>query len=98
MTETSPLPRIAIAGMAIESSTFSPHRAGERDFLRGEGEELITRYDCNVELVEKENVSVTEVFHNNRTVSEVHGTHSSAGHLERSAPTLLARVGVGCST
>ncbi|MBT2495589.1 M81 family metallopeptidase [Microbacterium sp. ISL-59] len=45
MTETSPLPRIAIAGMAIESSTFSPHRAGERDFLRVEGEELITRYD-----------------------------------------------------
>lgn len=46
MIETVPLPRIAIAGMAIESSTFSPHRAGERDFLRVEGDALVTRYDA----------------------------------------------------
>ncbi|MDR6866033.1 microcystin degradation protein MlrC [Microbacterium resistens] len=39
-------PRIAIAGMAIESSTFSPHRAGERDFHRLEGAALIDRYDA----------------------------------------------------
>ena len=31
--------------MGIESSTFSPHRAGERDFHRLEGAELIERYD-----------------------------------------------------
>ncbi|MCM3658815.1 M81 family metallopeptidase [Agromyces mediolanus] len=37
-------PRIAIAGMAIESSTFSPHRAGARDFQRAEGDELVQRY------------------------------------------------------
>lgn len=41
---TTTKPRIAIAGMAIESSTFSPHRAGARDFQRFEGEELINRY------------------------------------------------------
>ena len=45
MTEPSSRPRIAIAGMAIESSTFSPHRAGERDFQRVEGDELVERYD-----------------------------------------------------
>ncbi|GAA5200397.1 M81 family metallopeptidase [Microbacterium jejuense] len=39
-----PLPRIAIAGMAIESSTFSPHRAAARDFQRVEGDDLIQRY------------------------------------------------------
>lgn len=32
--------------MAIESSTFSPHRAGERDFQRWEGDELVNRYDA----------------------------------------------------
>lgn len=37
-------PRIAIAGIAIESSTFSPHRAGERDFRIWEGSELVERY------------------------------------------------------
>ncbi|MGX1933398.1 M81 family metallopeptidase [Microbacterium resistens] len=46
MTDRAPLPRIAIAGMAIESSTFSPHRAGERDFQRIEGEDLVQRYDA----------------------------------------------------
>ena len=30
--------------MAIESSTFSPHRAGARDFQRVEGDDLIQRY------------------------------------------------------
>lgn len=44
MTATQARPRIAIAGMAIESSTFSPHRAGERDFQRLTGEELVNRY------------------------------------------------------
>jgi len=38
-------PRIAIAGMAIESSTFSPHRAGDRDFHKYTGRELVERYD-----------------------------------------------------
>ncbi|GAA2937075.1 M81 family metallopeptidase [Microbacterium luteolum] len=55
MAETSALPRIAIAGMAIESSTFSPHRAGERDFQRVEGAELTGRYDAirNGELTDR---------------------------------------------
>lgn len=39
-------PRIAIAGMAIESSSFSPHRAGERDFHRLAGDDLVLRYDA----------------------------------------------------
>lgn len=39
-------PRIAIAGMAIESSSFSPHRAGERDFHRLAGDDLVFRYDA----------------------------------------------------
>lgn len=30
--------------MGIESSTFSPHRAGDRDFLRAEGGDLLNRY------------------------------------------------------
>ena len=46
MSETASLPRIAIAGMGIESSTFSPHRAGDRDFLRLEGAALVNRYDA----------------------------------------------------
>lgn len=37
-------PRIAIAGMAIESSTFSPHRAGMRDFSVVTGDALCDRY------------------------------------------------------
>lgn len=36
--------RIAIAGMPIESSTFSPHRAGDRDFRRVTGDDLVERY------------------------------------------------------
>lgn len=32
--------------MAIESSTFSPHRAGERDFAVATGAELLNRYDA----------------------------------------------------
>lgn len=40
-------PRIAIAGMAIESSTFSPHRAGDRDFHKYVGDELVARYDVS---------------------------------------------------
>lgn len=37
-------PRIAVAGFAIESSTFSPHRAGTRDFPIVEGDALLDRY------------------------------------------------------
>lgn len=37
--------RIGIAGIAIESSTFSPHRAGLEDFDVRRGEELLARYD-----------------------------------------------------
>lgn len=36
--------RIAIAGIAIESSTFSPYRAVERDFMTWEGQDLVDRY------------------------------------------------------
>ena len=46
MNTSAKLPRIAIAGMAIESSTFSPHRAGERDFAVATGAELLNRYDA----------------------------------------------------
>ena len=38
-------PRIAIGGMAIESSTFSPHRSGPADFTLARGAELLPRYD-----------------------------------------------------
>ncbi|MFD0559477.1 microcystin degradation protein MlrC [Stackebrandtia endophytica] len=38
--------RIAIAGIHIESSTFSPHRAGRDDFLVTRGAELLERYDA----------------------------------------------------
>jgi microcystin degradation protein MlrC len=37
--------RIAIGGMAIESSTFSPHRSGAADFTVVRGPELLARYD-----------------------------------------------------
>jgi microcystin degradation protein MlrC len=37
--------RIGIAGIAIESSTFSPHRAGLADFDVRRGDELLKRYD-----------------------------------------------------
>ncbi|GGO63278.1 microcystin degradation protein MlrC [Microbacterium nanhaiense] len=38
-------PRIAIVGMAIESSAYAAHRAGYRDFPVLTGAELIARYD-----------------------------------------------------
>src|SRR6266567_4445269 len=37
--------RIAVGGMAIESSTFSPHRSGAADFTVVRGAELLARYD-----------------------------------------------------
>ena len=37
--------RIAIGGIHIESSTFSPHRSGEADFTVVRGQELLARYD-----------------------------------------------------
>jgi microcystin degradation protein MlrC len=37
--------RIAIGGMAIESSTFSPHRSGAGDFTVVRGPELLAHYD-----------------------------------------------------
>lgn len=36
--------RVAVAGLWIESSTFSPHRAGARDFRVSAGAELLDRY------------------------------------------------------
>ena len=39
-----PGPRIAIVGMAIESSAYSAHRAGYRDFAVREGAEVVERY------------------------------------------------------
>src|SRR5207253_785845 len=43
----SPMPhhRIAIGGMAIESSTFSPHRSTVADFTIRHGDDLLTRYE-----------------------------------------------------
>ncbi|MGO4341183.1 M81 family metallopeptidase [Pedococcus sp. 2YAF34] len=38
-------PRVAIAGMAIESSIYSAHRAGYRDFDVREGRAVVERYD-----------------------------------------------------
>ena len=38
------LPRIAIAGLAIESSTFSPARSHEAAFRALRGDEVFTRY------------------------------------------------------
>ncbi|GAA4894334.1 microcystin degradation protein MlrC [Stackebrandtia albiflava] len=37
--------RIAICGIHIESSTFSPHRASDPDFTVTRGRELLARYD-----------------------------------------------------
>ncbi len=37
-------PRIAIAGMSIESSTFSPHLSGDEAFTRREGSDLLAYY------------------------------------------------------
>jgi microcystin degradation protein MlrC len=45
MTLSTPrTPRIAIAGMAIESSAYAAHRAGHRDFHRLTGDALVARY------------------------------------------------------
>lgn len=43
------LPRIAIAGIAIECSTFSPAQTIEEDFSISKGEEVFTRYDFMAE-------------------------------------------------
>lgn len=43
MNET-PVPRIGIAGIAIESSTFSPHRSTLDDFVVTRGQDLLDRY------------------------------------------------------
>jgi microcystin degradation protein MlrC len=37
--------RIAIGGIHIESSTFSPHRSGENDFTVVRGRDLLARYE-----------------------------------------------------
>ncbi|MEV0952739.1 M81 family metallopeptidase [Promicromonospora sp. NPDC050249] len=41
---TSTRPRVAIAGMSIESSTFSPHRSGWEAFTLRRGDELVAHY------------------------------------------------------
>lgn len=41
---TNPRPRVAIAGMSIESSTFSPHRSGWEAFTLRRGAELVAHY------------------------------------------------------
>src|ERR671937_273670 len=38
-------PRIAIGGIAIESSTFSPHRSAASDFTIRREDGLLARYD-----------------------------------------------------
>ncbi|NLS09708.1 M81 family metallopeptidase [Nesterenkonia sp. MY13] len=40
----TPLPRIAILDIGIESSTFSPHRSDLDDFNQRRGDELLARY------------------------------------------------------
>jgi microcystin degradation protein MlrC len=42
--DPKPLPRIAIAGLAIESSTFSPARSHEAAFRARRGDEIFTSY------------------------------------------------------
>lgn len=44
MNDVSTRPRIAIAGMAIESSAYAAHRAGLRDFATLAGGDLVDRY------------------------------------------------------
>jgi microcystin degradation protein MlrC len=44
--------RVAIGGIAIESSTFSPHRSGSADFTVVRGVELRARYDLLPEHIE----------------------------------------------
>ena len=44
MPHTDPLPTIAIAGLGIESSTFSPARTGAADFHPQRGDQVLTRY------------------------------------------------------
>lgn len=44
--------RIAVGGIHIESSTFSPHRAGHADFTVVHGDELLGRYKALAEHVE----------------------------------------------
>ena len=41
---SGPRARVAVGGMAIESSTFSPHRSGAADFTVVRGPELLARY------------------------------------------------------
>ncbi|WZH38068.1 MAG: M81 family metallopeptidase [Microbacterium enclense] len=41
---TAQFPRIAIVGMAIESSAYAAHRAGYDDFVQLHGEEVLSRY------------------------------------------------------
>ncbi|WP_369371294.1 M81 family metallopeptidase [Promicromonospora sp. Populi] len=41
---TTTRPRVAIAGMSIESSTFSPHRSGWEAFTLRRGDELVAHY------------------------------------------------------
>ena len=42
-------PRLGIAGIAIESSTFTPYRSGEADFeVRRGTEEILSRYPFEV--------------------------------------------------
>ena len=44
VTETKTLPRIAITGLAIESSTFSPARTHEEAFHAKTGDEIFSLY------------------------------------------------------
>lgn len=37
-------PRIAICGLHIESSTFTPYTSGEKDFVVRRGQRLLERY------------------------------------------------------
>ncbi|WP_328603782.1 M81 family metallopeptidase [Amycolatopsis sp. NBC_00345] len=52
MTTTGRKLRVGITGIAIESSTFSPHRSTVDDFHVTRGDELLARYDFLRELPE----------------------------------------------
>lgn len=41
----APKPRVAICGIHIESSTFSPHTSTESDFVVTRGDDLLARYE-----------------------------------------------------
>ena len=70
--------RIAVAGMWIESSTFSPHRAGARDFRVTCGPELLDRYAVvrrTVDRVDWVGVHFARSIPGGRVLADVYADH-----------------------